>query len=333
MVCNNIYTRLCTFRICQFQLIQFDFDLSMSICMHVTGKGDERIDYIPGISSIRLVDLPSSIVLRNHKILHTILETFSWVTKTQYLLFNSIYELESQAIDVLKAELPMSIYTIGPTIPYFNLGENSSIISNHNDLSYLEWLDCQPRNSVLYISMGSFLSVSNAQMDEIAIGLRDSEVRFMWVARDETCRLKEVCGDMGLVVPWCDQLKVLSHSSIGGFWTHCGWSSTQEGMFCSVPLLTFPIAVDQNQNSKLIVEDWKIGWRVKQDVRGESLVTREEIARLIQKFMNLESDDVKEMRRRANELQQICQRAIAKKGSSETNINAFIKHLSKCDGR
>jgi UDP:flavonoid glycosyltransferase YjiC (YdhE family) len=333
MICNNIYTRLCTFRICQFQLIQFDFDLSMSICMHVTGKGDERIDYIPGISSIRLVDLPSSIVLRNHKILHRILEAFSWVTKTQYLLFNSIYELESQAIDVLKAELPMSIYTIGPTIPYFNLGENSSISSNHNDLNYLEWLDCQPRNSVLYISMGSFLSVSSAQMDEIAIGLRDSEVRFMWVARDETCRLKEVCGDMGLVVPWCDQLKVLSHSSIGGFWTHCGWSSTQEGMFCSVPLLTFPIAVDQNQNSKLIVEDWKIGWRVKQDVRGESLVTREEIARLIQKFMNLESDDVKETRRRANELQQICQRAIAKKGSSETNINAFIKHLSKCDGR
>uniref|UniRef100_A0A2N9FHT3 UDP-glycosyltransferases domain-containing protein n=1 Tax=Fagus sylvatica TaxID=28930 RepID=A0A2N9FHT3_FAGSY len=250
--------------------------------LDISGKGDERIDYIPGISSI---------------------------------------------------QLPMSIYTIGPTIPYFNLGENSSISSNHNDLNYLEWLDCQPRNSVLYISMGSFLSVSSAQMDEIAIGLRDSEVRFMWVARDETCRLKEVCGDMGLVVPWCDQLKVLSHSSIGGFWTHCGWSSTQEGMFCSVPLLTFPIAVDQNQNSKLIVEDWKIGWRVKQDVRGESLVTREEIARLIQKFMNLESDDVKEMRRRANELQQICQRAIAKKGSSETNINAFIKHLSKCDGR
>jgi hypothetical protein len=37
------------------------------------------------------------------------------------------------------------------------------------------------------------------------------------VARGETCMLKEICGDMGLVVPWCDQLMVLSHSSIGDF--------------------------------------------------------------------------------------------------------------------
>ncbi|CAL8160461.1 unnamed protein product [Prunus armeniaca] len=44
--------------------------------------------------------------------------------------------------------------------------------------------------------MGSFLSVSSAQMDEIAAGLRESGVRFIWVARGETGRLKEVCGDM-----------------------------------------------------------------------------------------------------------------------------------------
>ncbi|KAL4651106.1 hypothetical protein ACB092_01G135800 [Castanea dentata] len=299
----------------------------------VSANGDELVDYIPGISSIRLVDLPSSIVLRNQKILHRILEAFSWVTKTQYLLFNSTYELESQVIDVLKTDLPMPIYTIGPTIPYFNLGKNYLESNNHNDLNHIEWLDCQPRSSVLYISMGSYLSFSSAQIDDIASGLHDSGVRFLWVARGETSRLKEICGDMGLVVPWCDQLSVLSHSSIGGFWTHCGWSSTQEGVFCGVPLLTFPIGMDQMQNSKLIVEDWKIGWRVKQDVRGESLVTRKEIASLLQRFMNLESNEMKAMRTRASEFQQICQQAIAKEGSSEMNINAFIKDLSKCNGR
>ena len=92
--------------------------------MHSIANGNELVDYIPGISSIRLVDLPSSIVLRNQKMLNRILEAFSWVTKTQYLLFNSTYKLESQAIDVLKADLPMPIYTVGPTIPYFNLGKN-----------------------------------------------------------------------------------------------------------------------------------------------------------------------------------------------------------------
>ena len=83
--------------------------------MHATAnKGDERIDYIPGISSIRLVDLPSSIVLGHQQMLHRVLEALSWVTKTQYLLFNSIYELESQVIDVLKEDLLVPVYTIGP---------------------------------------------------------------------------------------------------------------------------------------------------------------------------------------------------------------------------
>ncbi len=265
---------------------------------------------------------------KHQEISQRILEALTWVSKTQYLLCTSIYELESTTIDFLKAEFSFPVYAMGPAIPYFDLGENTNN-SNHN---YLNWLDCQPRSSVLYISMGSFLSVSTAQMVEIATGLRDSGVRFLWVARDETHSLKEICGHMGLVVPWCDQLRVLSHSSVGGFWSHCGWSSTREGMLCGLPFLTFPIGYDQILNSKFIVEDWKIGWRVKQDVGVDNLVTRGETSGLVQKFMDLECDEMKEIRTRASEVQQICKRAIAKGGSSETSINAFIKELSNCHG-
>ena len=59
-----------------------------------------------------------------------------------------------------------------------------------------------------------------------------------------------------------------------------------------------------------------------------NLVSRVEIARLVHKFMNFENDEVKEIRTRASEVQRICQRAIAKGGSFETNINAFIQDLS-----
>ena len=296
--------------------------------MYATAKGDERVDYVPGISSTRLVDLPF-IDGNKQQMLQRIQKFIPWVTKAQYLLFTSTYELESQVIDVLKAKFSFPVYAIGPTIPFLDLAENfSQANSDDSDLNYFEWLDCQPRSSVLYISMGSFLSVSSAQMDELAAGLRDSGVRFLWVARGEACRLKEICGDRkGLVVPWCDQLRVLSHSSIGGFLTHCGWNSIQEGVFCGVPFLTFPIVMDQPQNSRLIAEDWRIGWRVKQDVEVDKLVSREEIAVLLQNFMDLGSEQVIEMRKRAIELQQICQRAIAQKGSSETNINAFLSIL------
>ncbi|XWS71896.1 hypothetical protein CRYUN_Cryun03dG0177400 [Craigia yunnanensis] len=294
---------------------------------------NERVDYIPGLSSTRLLDLPGFNGGIYPLILKQILGCISWVHKANYLLFPSIYELESQSIDSLKTEFSLSIYTIGPAIPYLNPGEESSSSPGHVESDCLQWLDRQPSNSVLYVSLGSFLSVSSVQMDEIAAALQDSGVRFFLVAREENSRLKDGCGDQGFVVPWCDQLKVLCHPSIGGFWSHCGWNSVREGIFAGIPFLTFPLFADQNLNSKLIVEDWKIGWRVKkQQFTVENLVARGEISILIQKFMDLESDEVKQMRRRAKELQQKCLHAIGRHGSSATNINSFIQNISQFNG-
>lgn len=62
--------------------------------------------------------------------------------------------------------------------------------------------------------------------------------------------------EIGLVVPWCEQLSVLCHTSVGGFWSQCGWSSTCEAIFAGLPMLTFPSHWDQVSNTKLLVEDW-----------------------------------------------------------------------------
>ena len=77
---------------------------------------------------------------------------------------------------------------------------------------------------------------------------------------------------------------------MGGYWTHCGWNSVIEGVFSGVPFLTFPIAMDQPLISKLIVEDWKVGLRVKKDDKLDTLVGRDEIVVLLRKFMELDSD-------------------------------------------
>lgn len=77
------------------------------------------------------------------------------------------------------------------------------------------------------------------------------------------------------------------------------------------------------------MEDWKIGWRMKKEVVAKTLVAREEIAGLVQKFMDLERAEVKEMRRRSRELQQLCEHAIAEGGTSEIDINAFIRDISE----
>lgn len=96
------------------------------------------------------------------------------------------------------------------------------------------------------------------------------------------------------MVTWCDQLRVLSHPSLGGFWSHCGWNSTSEAVFAGLPVLTFPIYWDQVTNSKMVVEDWKIGWKVKKGKGDEEvLVRREEIMGIVKRFMDLEIKEVR----------------------------------------
>ncbi|KAH7565763.1 hypothetical protein JRO89_XS08G0013400 [Xanthoceras sorbifolium] len=148
--------------------------------------------------------------------------------------------------------------------------------------------------------MGSLFSISSAQIDEMVAGLKISGVRFLWVARDDTYRLQEDCRDLGLVVPWCHQLKVLSHSSVGGFLTHCGWNSILEAGFAGVPLLTFPLFGDQITQGKQAVEDLKVG-----------LSEREELVK------------------REKEVHEICQAAVKEGGSSDTDLDAFIQNISQ----
>ncbi|XP_010032964.2 UDP-glycosyltransferase 87A1 [Eucalyptus grandis] len=296
--------------LCHFHLLEqhghFPVDLSE--------KGDERVNYIPGLPPTRLADLLHS--GSNNPVLQHFLDAFKIVREAKYLLLATVYEVDYPAVDVVKASLSIPVYTIGPAIPLSQPADDSCLY----DADYLKWLDCQPSNSVLYISLGSFFSVSSSKMDEIAGCLRDSGVRFLWVAREEASRLTELCGDRGIVVPWCDQLRVLTHSSVGGFWTHCGWNSILEAVFMGVPMLTYPIAMDQGRNASLVVEDWKVGWRV-----GTG------ITELVRKFMDLEDDESREIRRQAKHLQEVFRQAIGKDGSTETNINSFIRDISYCN--
>ncbi|KAF6144838.1 hypothetical protein GIB67_038937 [Kingdonia uniflora] len=269
-------------------------------------------------------DLPIVFFGKERKMLNQLREGFSLVRKAKCLLLGSCYELEIQVMETLRASFPFPVYPVVPLIPKTTLTETPL-----DTVDYLQWLDSQPRRSVLYVSLGSFLSVSSEQMDEIMAGIRLSGVRYFWIAGGDTFRVQEACGEMGLVVPWCDQLRVLCHSSIGGFWTHCGWNSTMEGVFAGVPMLTFPISFDQVPNEKQIVDDWKIGVRVK-EAGNELVIKSEEIAITMQIFMDLDSDENTERKKRVSELQETCRRALAKDGSSDTSLDDFIRKFLQC---
>lgn len=272
---------------------------------------------------MKICDLPTTIHGEGHQILPQILEAIKTARKAQYLLFATVHELESQVLEALKQTLPLKIYALGLAIPHSDVWSSTPTVDN--EPHYLKWLDAQPDGSVLYISQGSYLSFSNAQLEEIMAGLLASGVQFLWAGRLEK---DEYCGGKGLVVPWCDQLKVLSHPSMGGFWSHCGWNSTKEGAFAGLPMLTFSIMRDQVTNSKLIVDVWKIGLRVK---KGEqNLVGRDEVAEAVMEVMDSNGVEAKERRRLAKKIREVCRSASLEGGSSHVDVMAFIRDVCGC---
>ncbi|XP_054793821.1 UDP-glycosyltransferase 87A1-like isoform X1 [Prosopis cineraria] len=289
---------------------------------------DEEAD--EHISSSQLTDVRKLLQELDPTVLKIGLGCISEIAKTDYLLLNTTQELESEQINYIKSKFSFHLYPVGPAIPFLELEPSSDSSTTDSD-HIIKWLDFQPNMSVLYISVGSFLSMSRPQMEELASALKGSGIRFLWACRSEAEWLREKCGDKGLVVPWCDQLKVLCHGSIVGFWSHGGWNSTVEACFAAVPILGFPIFLDQFSNCRHIAEEWKNGWKVGGE-RSESFVTKEEIVQVLEMVMDLESKEGKKIRDKAKELKPLFRGAIAKGGSFNMNLDAFVQDILDVHG-
>ncbi|KAF8398715.1 hypothetical protein HHK36_014572 [Tetracentron sinense] len=148
----------------------------------------------------------------------------------------------------------------------------------------IEWLNQIPRhpNSVIYVSFGSQSNVSDTELDELACGLELSGHYFMWVVRSQTwsppdgfeVRMK---GRGVIVRDWVDQRRILAHSAIGVFLSHCGWNSILESFSFGVPLLAWPMAADQPLNAKF-VEGLGAGMRM-------GVIGRERISEAVKELM------------------------------------------------
>ncbi|CAK9135691.1 unnamed protein product, partial [Ilex paraguariensis] len=142
------------------------------------------------------------------------------------------------------------------------------------DKSCLAWLDAQPLNSVIFVSIGSLAVMTKDQLLEFWYGLFDSGKLFLWVRRPGS-----IAGDCtesmipveplegtrkrGCIVGWAPREEVLANPAIGGFLTHSGWNSTLESIVAGVPMIRWPYFVDQQVNSRFVGEVWKLGLDMK----------------------------------------------------------------------
>ncbi|XP_044972898.1 UDP-glycosyltransferase 87A1-like isoform X2 [Hordeum vulgare subsp. vulgare] len=250
-------------------------------------------------------------------------QVFVNVRKAHCVLFTSFHELEASSMSKIAESLPCPVYPVGPSI--LRAPDN---MESARDGEHRRWLEAQPENSVLYVSFGSFVAMPPKQLEEIAVGLRDSAVRIFWVTRDRaTAGLREMCGNMGLAVPWCDQQEVLRHPSVGGFLSHCGWNSVLEAVCAGVPVIGFPVAWDQLVNARMIADEWKAGIDLREQRGEDGIVSRAAVSDAARKLMDLDSAAGQEMRKRAAHLREASRGAVLEGGSSHRSLSGFLKDL------
>ncbi|KAL3641965.1 hypothetical protein CASFOL_012780 [Castilleja foliolosa] len=195
------------------------------------------------------------------------------------VLIKSCKGIEGKYIDYLSNLCRRKIVPTGPLI-------TKNVEKNQESVEIMDWLSKKSPFSTLYISFGSENYLSGEQMREIVKGLEISNVNFIWVVRspigseinsinsiDENLPRDFLDGvkstSRGMILKeWAPQAGILAHPSVGGFMSHCGWSSVMESVYFGVPILGAPLKLDQPVNCRAAVEAG-VGVEVMRSENGE----------------------------------------------------------------
>ncbi|XP_049345397.1 zeatin O-glucosyltransferase-like, partial [Solanum verrucosum] len=212
-----------------------------------------------------------------------------------------------------------------------------------NNIKPWYWLDKQETNSVIYVSFGSTTTLSNKEIEELAIGLEKSMQKFIWVLRDadkgdvfageeRRAQLPEgyeerIKGRGIIERDWAPQLEILAHPSTGGFMSHCGWNSCMESISMGVPIAAWPMHSDQPRNSQLVTKVLKTGLTVRHWEHWDELVASEIVENAVRTLMASPEGD--EMRKRASELSIAVKQSVMDGEGYGAEMNSFIAHITR----
>ncbi|XP_058096861.1 7-deoxyloganetin glucosyltransferase-like [Magnolia sinica] len=298
------------------------------------GYLDTRIDWLSGLKDIRLRDFPTFIRTTDPDdiMLNFVAEEAQKACKASAVVLNTFDDMEHDVLDAMRRMLP-HLYTVGPLSLQCNKILDSRLNSIGSSLwkeedECLEWLDKKKPGSVVYVNFGSITVISAEQLKEFAWGLANSNHLFLWVIRPDLVagdaamlpqEFIKVTHERGLLASWCPQEKVLSHPSIGGFLTHCGWNSMIESVSEGVPVICWPFFAEQQTNCRFACTDWGIGMEIDNDVR------RDGVEGLVRELMDGEKGKI--MRKKTMEWKMAAKNATKKGGSSYMNLEKLISEV------
>lgn len=259
--------------------------------------------------------------------------------ETKGILINTVEEFESHAVSSLVSdpEVP-PLYTVGFLLDL--KGQTGKGNSKSETEEIMKWLDQQPPSSVLFLCFGSAGIFEPPQLIEMAIGLEQSGVRFLWSIRlrvdDEATKLEKILPEgfldrtknRGMICRWAPQVDILAHKATGAFVSHCGWNSTIESLWHGVPIVTWPLYAEQNINAFQLVKDLEIAVELTleyamDDSGHRKIVKAEEIEKAIRCIMDSENP----VRKRVKDMKEICRKALMEGGSSFNSLGRFVETI------
>ncbi|GER34512.1 UDP-Glycosyltransferase superfamily protein [Striga asiatica] len=237
------------------------------------------------------------------------------IVGSEAVVLRHCYEFEPDWLPLLEELHQRPVFPLGlmpPKLPQHDKSQKENNEDNDDEtwVPIKSWLDGQNKGSVVYVALGSEVNPSREQLSDLAHGLELSGVPFFWVLRKPSGStgsdpvelpdgFEERVKGRGIVWrSWVPQLRILGHDSVGGFLTHCGWSSILEGLLFGHPLITLPFLVDQGLNSR-IVEQRQLGLEIPRNEEDGSY-TRYSVADTVKLVMV--EDEGKKFRKSAKEM-------------------------------
>ncbi|KAM7258194.1 hypothetical protein ACFE04_013935 [Oxalis oulophora] len=138
---------------------------------------DSSAKPVPGLHPLRFKDLPFG----NSKklfIVDRIVDVNRNTRSSSAIIWNSVLCLENSSLTQLQQKCKIPIFPIGPL---HRICESHSSSILEEDTGCMAWLDKQVENSVIYVSMGSIVSMDEKEVIEMAWGLANSKQPFLWV--------------------------------------------------------------------------------------------------------------------------------------------------------
>ncbi|XP_047051432.1 UDP-glycosyltransferase 90A1-like [Lolium rigidum] len=221
------------------------------------------------------------------------------VAGSRGVIMNTFDGLESRYIERWNRHIGPRAWPLGPLrlARECSADVDDHVAVNGTEPSWLQWLDekAAAGQSVLFVALGTLLAVPEAQLREVARGLEEAQVNFLWALRSEDDSVgglgtgfEERVRGRGMVTRgWVNQQAILQHECVAGFLSHCGWNSVLESVSAGVPLAAWPMEFDQPFNAKLVVDELRVGVSVKRsgETVREGLVKSEEISRAVREIM------------------------------------------------